>query len=109
MDIMNNGMYKAVGRKCSIKFLSQTQLCRIHEVTKKYGIACFAHFLVVDQAPGRKLKIMNFGRIMVKVLTKEQLTPGLETGIGLGHYQQEISDRESTIMPYIENFRLCPD
>jgi hypothetical protein len=43
----------------------------------------------------------NFGRIMVKVLTKEQLRPGLETGIGLGHYQQEISDRENTIMPYI--------
>jgi hypothetical protein len=27
-----------------------------------------------------------------------QLTSGLETEIGLGHYQQEISDRESTIM-----------
>jgi hypothetical protein len=46
---------------------------------------------------------------MVKDLTKEQLTPGLETGIGLGNYQQEIFDRESTIMPYIENFGLWPD
>jgi hypothetical protein len=36
-------------------------------------------------------------------------TPGLKTGIGLGHYQQEISDRESTIMPYIGNFDLWPD
>jgi hypothetical protein len=45
---------------------------------------------------------------MVKDLTKEQLTPGLETGIGLGHYQQKKSDRESTIMPYIENFGLWP-
>jgi hypothetical protein len=36
---------------------------------------------------------------MVKDLTLEQPTPGLETGIGLGHYQQEISDRENTIMP----------
>jgi hypothetical protein len=41
-----------------------------------------------------------------KKLKKEQLTPGLETGIGLGHYQQEFSDRESAIMPYIENFRF---
>jgi hypothetical protein len=45
---------------------------------------------------------------MVKDLTKEQLTPGLENGIGLGHYQQKKSDRESTIMPYIENFGLWP-
>jgi hypothetical protein len=34
-------------------------------------------------------------------------TSGLETGIlGLGHYQQEISDRESTTMLYIEKFRF---
>jgi hypothetical protein len=46
---------------------------------------------------------------MVKDLTNEQLTPGLETGIGLGHYQQEISDQESTIMPYNKNFGLWPD
>jgi hypothetical protein len=45
---------------------------------------------------------------MAKDLTQEQLTPGLKTGIGLGHYQQEISDRESTIMAYIENFGPWP-
>jgi hypothetical protein len=42
-------------------------------------------------------------------LTSEQLTPGLETGIVLGYYQQEISDRESTIMLYIENSGLWLD
>jgi hypothetical protein len=42
---------------------------------------------------------------LVKDLTKEQLTPGLETGIfELDHYQQEISDQKSAIMLYIENF-----
>jgi hypothetical protein len=37
------------------------------------------------------------------------MAKGLETGIGLGDYQQEISDRESTTMPYIEHFGLWPD
>jgi hypothetical protein len=51
------------------------------------------------------LRSKDFGRIMAKDLTYEKLTPGLETRIlGLGHYQQEISDRESTIMPYIDFF-----
>jgi hypothetical protein len=68
---------------------------RKNDYSKKYGVA-----------PGRKLKFWNFGRITVKDLTYEQLTLGLETGIGLGHYQQEISDRESTIMPYAEKFGL---
>jgi hypothetical protein len=27
----------------------------------------------------------------------------------LGHYQQIISDRESTIMPYIDNFGFWPE
>jgi hypothetical protein len=44
---------------------------------------------------------------MVKDLNKEQLTPGLEIGIGLG--QQKNYDREGIIMPYIENFGLWPD
>jgi hypothetical protein len=74
---------------------------------KKNGITCFA--VVVDQAPGIKLKIWNLGRIMVKDFTLEQLTPGLETWIGLSHYLQEISDLVSTIMPYIENSGLWPD
>jgi hypothetical protein len=45
---------------------------------------------------------------MVKDLTQEQLTPGLETGIGLGHYQHKNSDRESTIMPYDLYFETIP-
>jgi hypothetical protein len=44
--------------------------------------------------------------ILAKDLTKEQLTPRLDTkNHGLGHYQQKNSNRE-TIMPYIENFRF---
>jgi hypothetical protein len=49
---------------------------------------------------------------MQKKLKQEQLTLGLlgEIGIlGLGHYQHEISDRESTIMPYFEHFGYWPD
>jgi hypothetical protein len=36
------------------------------------------------------------------------MTPGLFDMI-LGHYQQQISDRESTIMPSIENVGFWPD
>jgi hypothetical protein len=40
----------------------------------------------------------------------EATDTGLETGIlGLGHYQQEISDREIIILLYIENFVFWPD
>jgi hypothetical protein len=43
---------------------------------------------------------------MAKNFTYEQMTPGLETGsLGLGHYQQEIPDRKSTVMPYIDFFK----
>jgi hypothetical protein len=66
-------------------------------------------FLVSDHARDRKIKIRNFGRFMVKDFTKKQLAPELDTGIRLGHSQQEISDPECTIMAYIENFGLCLD
>jgi hypothetical protein len=53
---------------------------------------------------------MDFDRNMAKNLTQKLLTPGLKTEIlGLGHCQHEISDRESAIMPYIENFGFWPD
>jgi hypothetical protein len=53
----------------------------------------------------RTLLNRDFVLIMAKDLNKKQLTSELETWIlGLGHYQQEIFDRESTIMPYIANF-----
>jgi hypothetical protein len=39
-----------------------------------------------------------------------QLTSMLKNGIlGLGHHQQEISDRESIIMLYIESFGFWPE
>jgi hypothetical protein len=46
----------------------------------------------------------------LRIKDTKQIVPIFETGIlGLGHYQQEISDRQSLIIPFIDNFGFWPD
>jgi hypothetical protein len=66
-------------------------------------------FLATVLDEWRSVKNLEFFRDYGQGLNLRATDTRARTGIGLGHYQQEISDRESTIMPYIENFGLYPD